>query len=88
MTARSALEFSPGAAGWTDRGLCAEVDPEIFFPAKGGSVRQAKHVCRRCEIRAECLEYALDNDERFGIWGGLSERERHRVKRDRAKGAQ
>ncbi|MBN9325765.1 MAG: WhiB family transcriptional regulator, partial [Cellulomonas sp.] len=52
-----------------------------FFPEKGGSTREAKKVCTQCEVRAECLEYALANDERFGIWGGLSERERRKLKR-------
>jgi WhiB family redox-sensing transcriptional regulator len=68
--------------GWQDRALCAQTDPEAFFPEKGGSTREAKRVCRSCEVRAECLEYALENDERFGIWGGLSERERRRIKRE------
>jgi WhiB family transcriptional regulator, redox-sensing transcriptional regulator len=67
--------------GWQDRALCAETDPEAFFPEKGGSTREAKRVCGSCEVRAECLEYALESDEKFGIWGGLSERERRRVKR-------
>ena len=67
--------------GWQDRALCAQTDPEAFFPEKGGSTREAKRVCRSCEVRAECLEYALEHDERFGIWGGLSERERRRLKR-------
>lgn len=67
--------------GWQDRALCAQTDPEAFFPEKGGSTREAKRVCRSCEVRAECLDYALENDERFGIWGGLSERERRRIKR-------
>lgn len=66
---------------WQDRALCAQTDPEAFFPEKGGSTREAKRVCRSCEVRAECLEYALEHDERFGIWGGLSERERRRLKR-------
>ena len=66
---------------WQDRALCAQTDPEAFFPEKGGSTREAKKVCRGCEVRAECLEYALEHDERFGIWGGLSERERRRLKR-------
>ena len=66
---------------WQDRALCAQTDPEAFFPEKGGSTREAKKVCRTCEVRAECLEYALEHDERFGIWGGLSERERRRIKR-------
>jgi WhiB family transcriptional regulator, redox-sensing transcriptional regulator len=67
--------------GWQDRALCAQTDPEAFFPEKGGSTREAKRVCRNCEVRTECLEFALENDERFGIWGGLSERERRRIKR-------
>ena len=78
--------FGIGADGaaepdWQDRALCAQTDPEAFFPEKGGSTREAKRVCRSCEVRAECLEYALEHDERFGIWGGLSERERRRLKR-------
>jgi WhiB family redox-sensing transcriptional regulator len=66
---------------WKDRALCAETDPEAFFPEKGGSTREAKRVCSSCEVRAECLDFALGNDERFGIWGGLSERERRRLKK-------
>lgn len=66
---------------WQDRALCAQTDPEAFFPEKGGSTREAKRICQGCEVRSECLEYALHKDERFGIWGGLSERERRRIKR-------
>jgi len=66
---------------WQERALCAQTDPEAFFPEKGGSTREAKKVCLACEVRSECLEYALANDERFGIWGGLSERERRRLKK-------
>jgi WhiB family transcriptional regulator, redox-sensing transcriptional regulator len=65
---------------WRLNALCAETDPEAFFPEKGGSTREAKRVCVGCEVRAECLEFALRNDERFGIWGGLSERERRRLR--------
>ncbi|PZR54363.1 WhiB family transcriptional regulator [Xylanimonas oleitrophica] len=67
--------------GWQERALCAQTDPEAFFPEKGGSTREAKKVCASCEVRSECLDYALANDERFGIWGGLSERERRKLKR-------
>src|SRR5260370_34894967 len=70
-----------GALSWQDRALGGEADPEAFFPEKGGSTREAKRVCGVCEVRAECLEYALSNGERFGIWGGLSERERRRLAR-------
>jgi WhiB family redox-sensing transcriptional regulator len=70
-----------GPLAWQERALCAQTDPEAFFPEKGGSTREAKAVCASCEVRAQCLEYALENDERFGIWGGMSERERRRYKR-------
>ena len=69
------------ADSWQDQALCAQTDPEAFFPEKGGSTREAKKICLGCEVRSECLEYALAHDERFGIWGGLSERERRRLKR-------
>lgn len=71
----------PAELAWQERALCAQTDPEAFFPEKGGSTREAKRVCLSCEVRSECLEYALAKDERFGIWGGLSERERRRVKK-------
>jgi WhiB family redox-sensing transcriptional regulator len=70
-----------GGLSWQERSLCAQTDPEAFFPEKGGSTREAKKVCVGCDVRSECLEYALANDERFGIWGGLSERERRKLKK-------
>jgi WhiB family redox-sensing transcriptional regulator len=75
------LEPDAEEFGWQDRALCAQTDPEAFFPEKGGSTREAKKVCLTCEVRTECLESALMNDERFGIWGGLSERERRKLKK-------
>jgi WhiB family redox-sensing transcriptional regulator len=66
---------------WQERALCAQTDPEAFFPEKGQSTREAKKTCLSCGVRGECLSYALDNDERFGIWGGLSERERRKLKK-------
>lgn len=71
-----------GPLAWQEQALCAQTDPEAFFPEKGGSTREAKAICELCEVRAECLSYALANDERFGIWGGLSERERRGLKRN------
>ena len=71
------------APQWMADGLCAEVDPDLWFPEKGGSTREAKALCRRCAVRADCLDYALLHDERFGIWGGESERSRRRLKRTR-----
>jgi WhiB family redox-sensing transcriptional regulator len=66
---------------WQADALCAQTDPEAFFPEKGGSTRDAKRICAGCDVKAQCLEYALANDERFGIWGGLSERERRKLKK-------
>ena len=74
--ARQLARLAGQPGDWRDSALCAEVDPEIFFPEKGESARPAKRVCAGCEVRAECLQEALDRGERFGVWGGLSERER------------
>ena len=76
---------------WMDRALCAEVDPELFFPEKGGSTREAKRVCALCDVRAECLAYALDMESRpgtvsyHGIWGGTTGRDRRRLQRERGQ---
>ncbi len=75
-TARQLACLAGQPGDWHARALCAQTDPEMFFPDKGESVTAAKRVCRSCEVRAECLQEALDRGERFGVWGGLSERER------------
>ncbi|HWH35746.1 MAG TPA: WhiB family transcriptional regulator [Acidimicrobiales bacterium] len=69
---------------WQRLANCLGLDPDVFFPERGASTREAKEVCRGCVVRLECLDYAVDNGERFGIWGGLSERERRKVRRARA----
>ena len=74
----------PVDGSWQDLALCAQTDPEAFFPEKGASTRDAKRTCARCEAKAECLEDALERREPFGVWGGLSERERRRELRRRA----
>ena len=71
--------------GWQDQANRLGVDPDLFFPERGASTREAKEVCKGCIVRGECLEYALANGEKFGIWGGLSERERRRLRRQRAQ---
>lgn len=76
-----------GPLAWQADAICRTVDPEIFFPEKGGSVRDAKKVCDTCKVKAECLDYALENNERFGVWGGESEQER-RMRRRRGRAAQ
>lgn len=73
------------AKGWQDFANCLGVDPDLFFPERGASTREAKEVCKGCVVREDCLEYALANGEKFGIWGGLSERERRRIRRQRAQ---
>ena len=69
---------------WQRRANCMGVDPELFFPERGASTREAKEVCRGCVVREDCLEFAIANSEKFGIWGGMSERERRRLRRARA----
>jgi WhiB family redox-sensing transcriptional regulator len=66
-------------AGRLSGGACEEVDPELWFPEKGGAVGPAKRICRGCDIRERCLEGAMARDERFGVWGGLSRRERENL---------
>jgi len=72
------------APTWQDLANCLGVDPDLFFPERGASTREAKEVCRGCVVRGDCLEYALTHGEKFGIWGGMSERERRRIRRQRA----
>jgi WhiB family transcriptional regulator, redox-sensing transcriptional regulator len=72
---------------WQADALCAEL-PEaeadaLFFPERGQSSKAAKALCAKCSVRAECLAYALEGGDRFGIWGGTSERERRRLRRGR-----
>ncbi len=66
---------------WMLRARCRGVDPDLFYPERGAPGSQAKAVCRACDVREDCLDYALANGEKFGVWGGLSERERRRVRR-------
>jgi len=70
--------------GWQTQANCMGVDPDLFFPERGASTKEAKEVCRGCVVQNDCLEYALANGEKFGIWGGMSERERRRLRRARA----
>jgi WhiB family redox-sensing transcriptional regulator len=70
---------------WRERANCRGIDPNLFHPERGSNghdMATAKQVCAGCSVRKECLEYALDNMEKVGVWGGLSERERRRVRRD------
>jgi len=66
-------------SGWRDSAVCAQTDPELFFPDKGLRPREAKVVCARCPVRTECLTYALAHDRAYGVWGGTTERERRKL---------
>jgi len=77
----------PDALAFMNQGACNGTDPALFFPGRGESTTDAKAICARCPVRQECLDYALDHTERFGIWGGLSERERRRIRRQRHQAA-
>jgi WhiB family redox-sensing transcriptional regulator len=69
---------------WHEQALCREVDPELFFPEKGGNVRQGLMICQRCPVAVPCLDAAIDNDERFGIWGGATDEDRKLIRQTRA----
>ena len=79
---RKALKTGDDLA-WQDDANCRGANADLFFPELGASTRTAKAICRECQVRAECLEFAIVTGEKFGIWGGMSERERRRVRRDR-----
>lgn len=66
---------------WMSRALCLEVDSDLFFPNPAEHPAEALKVCSLCPVQAECLDYALANDERFGVWGGLTAYQRVRVRR-------
>ncbi len=69
---------------WQDLANCRGADPDLFFPERGASTRTAKSICRECSVQDQCLEFAIVSSEKFGIWGGLSERDRRKIRRERA----
>lgn len=72
---------------WRQHGACRGVNPDIFYPATDEEAEPAKAICAVCPVREPCLEYALANRERDGVWGGATERERRRMIRQRRKSA-
>ncbi|MEV7908058.1 WhiB family transcriptional regulator [Streptomyces anulatus] len=80
---------TPRCETWQDRAACRQVDPELFFPAvndvtgsPGAETRayaKAKKICARCPVRSQCAAYALARDERYGLWGGMTPRQRQRL---------
>ncbi|OKI47269.1 WhiB family transcriptional regulator [Micromonospora sp. CB01531] len=86
MDGRPAVTALLQVPEWHERALCRQTDPDLFFPEKGSglsSLRQARRICARCEVRTECREDAIARDERFGVWGGTSEAERRGMRRAR-----
>lgn len=78
----SAIEVLPIGEEWMPEGLCRQADPDAWFPERGEHVGEtAKKICHLCPVESACLRYALDNGEKFGVWGGTSERERRRLLR-------
>ena len=75
---------------WAAQGACRHADPDLFFPVApsgpaAAQLAQAKEVCRRCQVRGQCLEYALETGQDFGVWGGMSEDERRVLRRKRRR---
>ncbi len=73
---------------WMADGACRGMDTDVFFPDRHQSTEIAKAACMGCSVRVECLEYALDNRIKHGVWGGHSERQRRRMRRQRQQAAE
>jgi WhiB family transcriptional regulator, redox-sensing transcriptional regulator len=79
-----------GPADWRAQGACQQEDPELFFPVTGTGpalvqLDQARAICRRCPVRAQCLSFALETAQDHGVWGGTSEDERRALRRNRRR---
>jgi WhiB family redox-sensing transcriptional regulator len=71
---------------WTERALCTEVFPDLFFPEHGIPAGPATSICRGCKVRLDCLKDAMQRPSELGVWGGFSERVRQRIGRRHAAG--
>lgn len=80
-------EIAAMNTSWRQHGACRGIDPDVFYPASDEEAEPAKAVCAVCPVREACLDYALANRERDGVWGGATERERRRLIRQRRKSA-
>ena len=72
---------------WRDKGACRGIDPAVFYPGEDEDGSEAKAICAQCSVIESCLEHALTAREKEGVWGGLTERERRRVIRQRRRSA-
>lgn len=86
---RSEEVSGPLALSWRAKGSCRGSDPSVFYPSPDDETlaHQAKMICGVCPVRRPCLEYALVSREKHGVWGGMTERERRRILRQRRKTA-
>ena len=75
------VEIGAMPGDWAQSALCAQVDPELFFPGKSHNGNAAKKICGMCDVRIECLQFAIETDQRGGIWGGMTEHTRAILKR-------
>ena len=76
----------PNFETWMGDAQCAQTDPELFFPEKGGKPASAKRICETCPVKTDCLEYALEHQE-SGVWAGTTENDRRKIRRQRAQQA-
>jgi WhiB family transcriptional regulator, redox-sensing transcriptional regulator len=84
LLASHALSIQPAA--WRTHAACRDTDPDLFFPVgtTGPAIEQidaAKAVCRECEVNGQCLEFALATNQDSGVWGGTSEEERRKLRK-------
>ncbi|MEU1433986.1 WhiB family transcriptional regulator [Streptomyces sp. NPDC005786] len=70
-------------ATWRADALCAQTDPEAHYPEVGGTTAPAKRTCMECPVRPQCLDYAVEAGEQWGVWGGVGQRELRRLIRVR-----
>jgi WhiB family redox-sensing transcriptional regulator len=80
------------ATNWRSAGACLSVDPDLFFPISSAGlgeqrIARAKMICARCQVRRECLEFALAHDQVYGVWGGTTPEDRQRDRRRRRRRA-
>jgi WhiB family transcriptional regulator, redox-sensing transcriptional regulator len=84
MAARSHADLWPvGDRPWVDRAACRDLDTNIWYATRGESLNLARAICADCPVRRACLDYAIDNHESHGVWGGTSERQRRRIRHQR-----
>ena len=68
---------------WMFKAACGDLDPNFFFPDNDEEIEAAKEFCRTCVVQFDCLEYALQHQEKYGVWGGHTAEERRRVNKNR-----